>query len=260
MVSYETLEEWSQSGKSDYDVVTYHRFKELIEAHFPDAEVYLQGSYRNSTNLFDDSDIDIVVECEGYSEYGINGRNLRYLRDDMYEELNGCGNINLALGNKTIKYAGSRKYDPVDIVPSIPYVNWNTRGISIYDHRNHKVIHNYPKQHIRNGEQKSKRTYGAFKQAVRMFKSARNYLEEEGLIKSGSAPSYFIECMLYNVPDDCFDGYPPYSFFGITEWLAKNKWSLRFAKCQNGITDLFASGEGWDFNKYLAFVNALQRL
>lgn len=144
MVSYEKLEEWAQSGKSGSDVDTYHRFKELIEAHFPDADVYLQGSYRNSTNLFDDSDIDIVVECNGYSEFGVQGRNLRYLRDDMYEELDGCENFNFELGSKTIKYAGSRKYDPVDIVPCIPYVTWNAQGISIFDHRTHRVIHNYP--------------------------------------------------------------------------------------------------------------------
>lgn len=93
-----------------------------------------------------------------------------------------------------------------------------------------------------------------------MFKSARNCLEEEGFIREGSAPSYFIECVLYNVPDDYFQGYPPYSFFGIRDWLFKNKWSLRFAKCQNGITDIFASGEGWDFNNCLAFINVLQRL
>jgi hypothetical protein len=33
-----------------------------------------------------------------------------------------------------------------------------------------------------------------------MFKAARNHLVENDAIGDGIAPSYFIECLLYNVP------------------------------------------------------------
>jgi hypothetical protein len=41
---------------------------------------------------------------------------------------------------------------------------------------------------------------------VRIFKNMRNTMIGKGLLADGVAPSYFIEGMLYNVPDDKFGG------------------------------------------------------
>lgn len=41
---------------------------------------------------------------------------------------------------------------------------------------------------------------------VRIFKNMRNTMIAKGLFADGVAPSYFIESMLYNVPDDKFGG------------------------------------------------------
>jgi hypothetical protein len=55
---------------------------------------------------------------------------------------------------------------------------------------------------------------------------------EDGLIADGSAPSYYIEGLLYNVPNDQFSG----DFQGITlsilQWLNKTKDRSEFV-CAN---------------------------
>jgi hypothetical protein len=47
---------------------------------------------------------------------------------------------------------------------------------------------------------------GNFKSMVRVFKNMRNTMIEKGLLADGVAPSYFIEGMLTNAPNDKFTG------------------------------------------------------
>jgi len=65
-------------------------------------------------------------------------------------------------------------------------------------------IVNYPKQPSENMTRKHQATGEWLKPTVRIFKNMRNRLIRDGKIKSGVAPSYFIEGMLYNVPGDQF--------------------------------------------------------
>jgi hypothetical protein len=67
-------------------------------------------------------------------------------------------------------------------------------------------IDNFPKQHSANLTSKHQATKGNFKPMVRVFKNMRNTMIEKGLLAEGVAPSYFIEGMLWNVPDDKFIG------------------------------------------------------
>jgi hypothetical protein len=62
---------------------------------------------------------------------------------------------------------------------------------------------NFPKLHIDNGERKNveQRTAGRYKDLVRIFKNLRNRIEEEYGLERRWAPSYFIEGLVYNVPD-----------------------------------------------------------
>ena len=78
------------------------------------------------------------------------------------------------------------------------------------------------------------------------------------LTKEG-APSYFIECLLYNVPDGLFKPKLAPTYAGIVDWLSTAK--LDGFECQNGRTNLFGSGkEQWLVKKAKAFVRALQGL
>lgn len=77
-------------------------------------------------------------------------------------------------------------------------------GVAFYS--GGKRIENFPKQHSANCTAKHQGTNGNFKPMVRVFKNMRNSMIEKGLLAEGVAPSYFIEGMLWNVPNDKFTG------------------------------------------------------
>ena len=62
----------------------------------------------------------------------------------------------------------------------------------------------YPQQHHQRGLKKEKATNERFKRTIRMFKAARNQLVSKRALTKEDAPSYFIECLLCNVPDGLF--------------------------------------------------------
>ena len=90
MVSDQTLWEWCYSGKSNTDTNVYNRLAEVIGNCFDCYDIYLQGSYRNSTSIDGNGDVDIVVECNGYYENAyISRHDLKHLRDDLFEAIQG---------------------------------------------------------------------------------------------------------------------------------------------------------------------------
>jgi hypothetical protein len=78
-----------------------------------------------------------------------------------------------------------------------------------------------------------------------MFKNARRYLIERGRLAAGGAPSYFVECLLYNVPDNLFVADRQLAMRGILEWLLAA--NLTLFMCQNGQIFLFGlTPEQWN--------------
>jgi hypothetical protein len=93
-------------------------------------------------------------------------------------------------------------------------------------------IANYPKQHSENLTAKHHATGNKFKPLVRIFKNMRSKLIDDGLIAEGSAPSYYIEGLLYNVPNDKFVGDYQDIFLNILKWLYETKDRTEFV-CAN---------------------------
>lgn len=92
-----------------------------------------------------------------------------------------------------------------------------------------------------------------------MFKAARNRLVEKEALNRDDAPSYFVECLLYNVPNHLFKQKRAATYTGILDWLKTAK--LKGLKCQNGKVPLFGRGrEQWTVDKARAFVKGLQEL
>lgn len=111
-------------------------------------------------------------------------------------------------------------------------------------------IVNYPAQQLSNGRGKSFATFGQYKKLVRILKRIENDLVEDGAM--GKLASYFVECLVYNVP----------SFEFATFRLAPLTYNLRavLACIQNatanggdaaqwtevnGIKRLFGNGQPW---------------
>jgi hypothetical protein len=61
---------------------------------------------------------------------------------------------------------------------------------------------NYPKQHSANLTVKHQASSKWFKPMARVFKNMRSRMVEDGLISASIAPSYYIEGLLYNVPNE----------------------------------------------------------
>ncbi len=57
------------------------------------------------------------------------------------------------------------------------------------------------------------------RELIRIFKNARSKMVEDRLIADGSAPSYYIEGLLYNLPNDKFVGDYQNNFLNTLKWL-----------------------------------------
>ena len=123
--------------------------------------------------------------------------------------------------NRAIKIADSNTRRSADVVVAAQFRSAGLVGETLgpqYEQgicffANSDRIVNYPKQHSANCTGKHQRTNGWFKPTVRIFKNMRSRLVSTGAIPSGSAPSYFIEGLLYNVPAQRADVHPLKTIF-----------------------------------------------
>lgn len=72
---------------------------------------------------------------------------------------------------------------------------------------------------------------------IRVFKNARN-------AAGSDFPSYFLECLLYNVADNLYVGSHGVMFAAILQalWDAKASGSMAHWACQNGQQQVFGTG------------------
>ena len=92
-----------------------------------------------------------------------------------------------------------------------------------------------------------------------MFKATRNHLVSNGAIAERTAPSYFIECLLYNVPERLFSQQLGTTYADVLSWLGSAQ--MRTFATQSGDMELFGSrSEQWTTNEARRFMAALQQL
>lgn len=265
------LSAWSHHGPQQASINTHETIRRVLAAHqWPTGmtyDFYLQGSYRNDTNLTGDSDVDVVLELNSVfrhdwtslSQYerGLLSSSFQpatHSWDDFRREVlkaleAGFGRALVGQGNKSIKLKADPPRLAADIVVCMEYRRYTSynsyvQGIVFYALQDKRWVVNYPKLHYDNGARKSKRTSDRYKRTVRMFKSARNRLEEANLIGSNLAPSYFLECLLYNAPDSAYRWGFQDTYCSIVNWW--NQTDLEGLFCQNGQQYLFGdSDEQW---------------
>ncbi len=216
--------------------------------------VYLQGSYRNHTNIAGDSDVDVVVGTAGvfYSDLTEAERQLRGLepgqftwaqfRDEVYRAL-ACyySTGRVRQGNKCIHVGGEGDRLNADVIPCCQYRRYRgayadyAEGITFWTGTGIQVV-NYPKLHYANGTRKNEMCKENYKRMVRVFKNARN-------AASSDFPSYFLECLLYNVSNHQYLGSYEVMFAGVLRdlWDAKNSGAMAHWTCQNGQQEIFGN-------------------
>lgn len=168
---------------------------------------------------------------------------------------------------KSIKLIDDRLYD-VDIVPCLlrnfvtyknPITNnyYYETGILLKEKINYlfkseyRDIYNFPFHHYENGIEKNKNSNGNYKKTIRIFKNFRDYYinnnstdfyDSLDIERNISVSSYFIECLLYNVPSDIIS--EPNNLtrvVNILSWLNKQKNFNRFIQ-QNKLLKLYVDG------------------
>ena len=84
-----------------------------------------------------------------------------------------------------------------------PQSNWTVYGTELLPD-NGGVIINWPRQNYRNGVEKNDATGRRFKAVIRILKRLRNEMAENGHTVADPIPSYLLECLVWNVPNEGF--------------------------------------------------------
>jgi hypothetical protein len=247
-------------------------------------KVFLQGSYKNDTNVYGDSDVDIVICTDAvyYSDtsnlapddkhrFNINFSPAQYTLADFKNEVVGWLTNKypkaVTLGNKAVHIQGSAGRRDADVVVAAElrrYYTFPAQGIPTYETgicfftSDNTRIDNFPMQHSDCCTSKNQST-NWFKRTVRTYKNLRNRMITDGDIGSGLAPSYFLEGLLYNVPFAQFGGSCTQNFEHTLNWLVATDRS-QFV-CANGLYYLFhpTSPVTWRAENCTAFLDAALR-
>jgi hypothetical protein len=246
------LDTWSHQGAITGSRDTYASIRKVLEATSTpyankDYKIFLQGSYGNDTNIFSESDVDVVIRLDGsacfqsdLSMLPVDQQNLQKasyasasytlvdFKADVQKVLEKAFSGAITIGDKAIaiKAEGNRrKADVIVCAEFRRYFKFNgildqsyVEGIYFYDKSGARIV-NYPQQHCQHLTVKHQETKTWLKPMVRIMKNMRGKLVSDGTIKAGVAPSYYIEALLYNVPADKFTASYGDTFVNTIKWI-----------------------------------------
>jgi hypothetical protein len=271
------LDTWSHQGAGVGSRDTYASVKQALEAadtkYAGQAfEVFLQGSYGNDTNIWAESDVDVVIRLDSvyYSDTtaltplelsafkaGFVPATYSYAdyKSDVLAALEKKFGTDVKPGNRAVKIKANGARRSADVVVAAEFRRYYSTVSSLtqlsglisgflappYDlgicffTPNGQIV-NYPKQHSTNCTAKHQATNGWFKPMVRILKNMRSKLVKNGAIAEGSAPSYFLEGLLFNVPDDKFGKSYGDTFVAAISWILQaNRTDFKCANKQQAL-------------------------
>jgi hypothetical protein len=240
--------------------------------------VFPQGSYRNRTNVRQDSDVDVAV-CSSYTTFfdpplphaQVGLTPATYLFHQFREDVAAA--LIAHFGARAVR-AGRKAFDihentyriAADVVPMFEYHSY-LLGILVNSGTafacEGRLIVNYPEQHYNNGVAKNIATGRRFKAITRILKRLRYEMLSDSAYAAVAAgvQSFEIESMVWNVPDPLFGGAASpflaslYPETGIREPLKQVLQHLYAGtetdqacarwKEVNGINPLFGAGQPW---------------
>ena len=290
-ISESQLETWSHQGSITQSSDTYQTIRNALlssKAVYADKsfDVFLQGSYGNDTNIYSESDVDTVIRLDSiyrgdvsglpyeqqiaYYQYLANGGRATYTFDEFKKGVitrlqTAFGTDDVVAGNKAVKIKPSGSRRSADVVACYEYRKF-TRFISesdqsyisgiIFPSTSSGEVINYPRLHGENLTKKHQAASSWFKPTVRIFKNMRSRLVDDGAIAKDTAPSYYIEGMLYSVPIEKFGDSYVDTFCNCVNWLMQADRS-KFKCAHEQYLLLGSSNVQWPAAKCTEFLNAL---
>lgn len=286
------LETWSHQGSVAQSSSTYNSIKNVLEASTTpyaskNFKVFLQGSYGNNTNIHAESDVDIVIQLDSCFQSDLSNltedekaayksafRDATYthadFKKDVLSVLSGKYGSDVKAGDKAIAIDASNSRRKADVIVAIQYRRYfkfrsssdssYAEGICFWNGKKERIV-NYPKQHSANLTTKHQATSNWLKPMARVFKNMRSRMVRDGLIATGIAPSYFIEGLLYNLPDDTLSSSYQDCVVNTLNWY-RNEASKSDLVCANEQYYLLRDGlhNCWTQASCDAFVEAAVKL
>jgi hypothetical protein len=284
------LDTWSHQGSITQSSTTYATVKRALEAADTkyanqSFEVFLQGSYGNDTNIYAESDVDVVIRLDTIYHYdtsaltpqdlavfqaGFTAASYSYAdyKSHVLSTLQqSFGTADVKAGKKAIKIRANGGRRSADVVVATEFRRYYSglfgpqyeRGISFFN-SNGLRIDNYPKQHSANCTTKHQATNGWFKPMVRIFKNMRGKLVDDGAIEQGTTPSYFLEGLLFNVPDDKLGKNYGDSFVAAFNWIVQAKRADFVCANKQHYLVRDSAATCWPCADYDRFLNAAAKL
>jgi hypothetical protein len=287
-ISEVQLATWGKQGPTAQFTATYDTLRAVLNDtdspyYLKSFEIFLQGSYKNTTNVYGDSDVDVVIRLDTvfYTDlYFLNAEETA-----RYNAQRSPGEYSLAEfktsvvawlikkygsdvnpGKKAvfIKGNGTRRDADVLVCAKLRrYFTFPAYGDPVFADGvcfflpDGTRIENFPEKHSENCTTKHQQTNQWFKHTVRIFKNLRNNMIENKIIEEGLAPSYFIEGLLYNVPPPQFGGTEQLNFRDVLNWLLtadRSEWV-----CANEQYKLLGNGHvTWPDANCTKFLNAVK--
>lgn len=258
------LTTWGDIGAQSTSKDTYATVKLALDDedagyHGKKYKVFLQGSYGNDTNIWQESDVDVVIRLDSIFSYDISSippeqqeafkqshSASEYTRANFHKDvlaiLYDRFGTDVEPGTKAVKITASGNRRKCDVLMAIQHRKYSqfvgddnanqVTGISFLKSDGTRIV-NYPTKHRANMIAKNQDTNEWFKHIVRIYKNARQKMIAEGIIEDGVAPSYYIEGLLYNVPKEHFGKSYVDSVVNSINWLVKaDKSQLACANMQ----------------------------
>jgi hypothetical protein len=247
--------------------------------------VFAQGSYKNSTNVRHDSDVDICVcrmdvlfsdfsMAEGFTGEDAGLVDVDYTYSQYKSEVEDAlvaafGRRAVVRGNKAFDVHENTYRVEADVVACFEHRRYTKRGsdgrcyylsgVELQTDNGRRII-NWPQQHYENGVGKNRATGNRFKYMTRVLKRLRNEMEEAGIAAAKRAPSYLIECLVWNAPNEGF-GHDQYAV-DVARVLAHTfNETITDEACfewgeVNELKYLFRSGQPWSRAQAHDFLSA----
>jgi hypothetical protein len=254
------LEIWAHQGSVTQSRDTYATIKGALEAldtayadkHF---KIFLQGSYGNDTNTYGDSDVDVIIRLDSIFYYDVQSLSstevalfnaglvpgaypyAEYKAHVVAALRKAFGQSAVTVDKRAVKIQANGSRRSADVIVAAQFRRYRSmglvanalagiatpdyeRGICFFTNSGDRIV-NYPEQHSANCTVKHQATNGRFKPMIRIVKNMRRKLVMDGVIDAKCAPSYFIEGLLYNIPDEFFSASYGETFVAAMRWLLK---------------------------------------
>jgi ribosomal protein L37AE/L43A len=283
------LDTWAHQGSIAQSSSTYTTIKRALEASDTkyagkSYEVFLQGSYGNDTNIYAESDVDIVIRLGDVYHYDISALTAQeqasfngglvpatypyadYKADVVAALVKSFGAADVNPDTKAVKIKANGSRRSADVVVatdfrryySSPYGPLYESGICFFTPGWDRIV-NYPKKHSANCTTKHQATSTWFKPMVRILKNMRSRLIDDGAIAAGSAPSYFLEGLLYNVSKDKFGTSYGDTFVAAMNWILKADRTKLLCANEQFYLVRDSAAECWSCADCAAFLDAVAK-